>query len=306
MYIIRRRLSPTYLQEQMLSPGKRLFMTELSPSRLLKSPLAKLTAGSPAFLNNGLQPQFSSPLKISPVLTPNTIAKTRSTVKSLIDFDTDCKMRPTKRLVSIEPPTVFSKIELNQLNQLKKLCTFSETEMDLLINLFFKKYNAQTGQMSPSVYWALIGKVSPFLYKDSMLRTQLSYIFQTRCKESFTPIEFILSIAVLYQRAKFMSSEELVYDVLNRDNTGILDISIFSDLSTCTGSDLLFIVQHPGGKLEITRTMFIDTWKRYIDKYTHNGQMIRDTFVEVLRNNSCSNILTYPFYINGALEALCE
>jgi hypothetical protein len=103
-----------------------------------------------------------------------------------------------------------------------------------------------------------------------------------------------------------MSSEELVYDVLNRDNTGILDISIFSDLSTCTGSDLLFIVQHPGGKLEITRTMFIDTWKRYIDKYTHNGQMVRDTFVEVLRTNSCSNILTYPFYINGKLEALCE
>ena len=159
----------------MLSPGKRLFMTELSPSRLLKSPLAKLTAGSPAFLNNGLQPQFSSPLKISPVLTPNTIAKTRTTVKSLIDFDTDCKMRPAKRLVSIEPPTVLSEIEQNQL---KKMCTFSETEMDLLINLFLKKYNAQTGQMSPSVYWALIGKVSPFLREDSMLRTYLSYIFQ--------------------------------------------------------------------------------------------------------------------------------
>jgi len=160
--------------------------------------------------------------------------------------------------------------------------------------------------MSPSVYWALIGKVSPFLHKNSMLRTQLSYIFQTRGKESFTPIEFILSIAVLYKKAKFMSSEELVYDVLNRDNTGILDISIFSDLSTCTDSDLLFIVQYPGGKLEITRTLFIDTWKRYIAKYTHNGQMVRDTFVEVLRTNSCSNILTYPFYINGTLEALCE
>lgn len=290
----------------MLSPGKRIFMTELSPSRRIMPPLANLTGGYTICLNNGLLTKNYSPLKISPVinvLTSNNIAKRRSTIQSLMDFDTDCKMRPTKRLVSIEPPTLLSE---NERMEIKKICTFSEKEIHLLMNLFLKVYNAQTGNISQSVYWTLIEKVSPLLYKDSLLRTHLSHIFQTTSKDYFTPIEFILSIAVLYQRAKFMSSEQLVYDVLNRDNTGILDTSIFSDLPTSNGSDLLFIVEYPGGKLEITRTMFIETWNRYIKQYMDSKQIVLDEFIEVLHNHSCSTILMYPFYINGTIESLCN
>ena len=240
-------------------------------------------------------------------MQPNNVSAsgilTSTTIQTLLDFDTDFR-RPLKRMVALpipDPPLLLDNERLG----LSQLHTFSETELNLLVNLFRKISNIHAKTISPTVYWSVMGKASSFLHMDSKLRTQLSSIFQTGSQDYFTLIEFILSLAVFYQRATFMPPSHLAFEVLNRNNTKIFDTSVFSDLETKSGSDLLFIIKHPGGEMNITRTMFINGWNNFVKHLTTKGPISRDTFIEELQVHPSSEILLFPFLIHSSLESLC-
>jgi hypothetical protein len=153
-------------------------------------------------------------------------------------------------------------------------------------------------------YWTIIAKVHPMFNTDSIFRSSLSSIFQTSSKDHITINEFILSIAILFNRSTFMSIYHLIYDVLDKNKTGILDTSVFSDLPTFTEKDLLFHVKYPNGEMEITRTLFIHIWSRFIEKLTAGEPISCDIFTSYLQNHNSVSILVFPFCINKSVEAL--
>lgn len=254
-----------------------------------------------------MRPVTPVPLKIASIIgtiAPDTRKKTASMVKSLLDFDTDSR-RPAKRLVTPQTQTVTSLLSEPQRKTMSELHTFSERQVDILINCF-RGYGSpmQSKLLSESAFWKIIGRGYSILQSESTFRSRMYSIFNTSKREGLTLIEFILAVAVLADRATFMSRAHFAHNVLV-DSYGILDLTILNDLPTVGTTEVVFHVIHPSGEIDITRDMFIRAWKKILAPWTQKGTIGHHKVEEIMDSNPSASLLLFPFGIHTPIEELC-
>ena len=224
-------------------------------------------------------------------LSPKILKKTSFMLKNIMEFDfIDHTTIYNHKLVTPQPEVILDRKKLN------KFHSFSDMEIDILFNVFCKQRKAYDGTISKNSFWNLLGKACPLLQKPSLLRSKLFSIFHDSSTESggVTIYEFILAVSVLSNRSTIMSKYQLAYEIVFKNK--ILDLSIFSDLPTVDNTDVLFRVEYPSGKTNITRLMFITYWAKLFE-----SNMNLDEFEKI--SNSSRAVLFFPFWFSLPIES---
>lgn len=228
-------------------------------------------------------------------LSPKILKKTSFMLKNIMEFDFIDHTIYNHKLVTPQPEVILDRKKLD------KSHSFSDIEIDILFDVFCKQRKAYDGTISKNSFWNILGKACPLLQKPSLFRSKLFTIFHDSSTESGVTIyEFILAVSVLSNRSTIMSKYQLAYEIVFKNK--ILDLSIFSDLPTVDDTDVLFRVEYPSGKTDITRSMFIGYWTKLFE-----SNINRDEFEKILNiSNSSRAVLFFPFWFSLPIESAFE